>query len=295
MSNVLSDEKMKQVIALGQLSWPLRRIEKATGVRRETATGYLKAAGTAIRPPGGSAPLPPAKPAHNPTTDPEPDSKPANEVTTDSGALSSLPGGELQRSPGPSSACDPYREVIELGFRRGRNAMAIWQDLVDQHGFPGGYQSVRRFVGKLRGIQSPEASAVILTPAGEKAQSITAPDPWSAIRTAASTGRTRLFVMTLGFSRKSVRLLVFQSSAQTRARSARARAFRRLGGAARVIVLDQSCARAYSLPICSIPRSTRFTATCWRLRHGEQCRATFKIRIGRLRLHAALLWQIEVD
>jgi len=52
VSNVLSDEKKKQVIALGQLG-PLRRIEKATGVRRETATGYLKAAGIAVRPPGG--------------------------------------------------------------------------------------------------------------------------------------------------------------------------------------------------------------------------------------------------
>ena len=72
VSNVLSDEKKKQVIALGQLGWPLRRIEKATGVRRETATGYLKAAGIAVHPPGGWGRLPPSKPANNPTTDPEP-------------------------------------------------------------------------------------------------------------------------------------------------------------------------------------------------------------------------------
>ena len=49
------------------------------------------------------------------------------------------------RSPS-ASACEPYREVIEIGLSQGRNAMAIWQDLVDDHGFPGGYQSVRRFV-----------------------------------------------------------------------------------------------------------------------------------------------------
>jgi hypothetical protein len=29
--------------------------------------------------------------------------------------------------------------------------MAIWQDLVDARGFPGGYQSVKRFVRKLLG------------------------------------------------------------------------------------------------------------------------------------------------
>ena len=45
MSNVLSEEKKQQVIALGRLGWSLRRIEQATSIRRETASGYLKAAG----------------------------------------------------------------------------------------------------------------------------------------------------------------------------------------------------------------------------------------------------------
>jgi transposase len=237
VSNVLSDEKRQQVIALGQLGWPLRRIEKATGVRRETATGYLKAAGIAVRPPGGWGRLPPAKPANNPTTDPEPDSKPANEVTTDSGACSTAASGDGERSPGPSSACDPYRETIELGLSRGRNAMAIWQDLVDQHGFAGGYQSVKRFVRKLRGVQSPEARAVILTPAGEEAQVDYGTGPMVRDPQSGKYRRTRLFVLTLGFSRKSVRLLVFRSSAQTWAQL-HERAFRRLGGTTRVIVLD---------------------------------------------------------
>src|SRR5436190_14031443 len=49
--------------------------------------------------------------------------------------------------------------------------------------------------------------------------------------------RTRLFVLTLGCSRKSVRLLVWRSSAQIWA-ELHERAFRRLGGTVRVIVLD---------------------------------------------------------
>jgi hypothetical protein len=53
VSNVLNEEKKKQVIALGQLGWALRRIEEATGVRRETAAGYLKAAGIPVGQPGG--------------------------------------------------------------------------------------------------------------------------------------------------------------------------------------------------------------------------------------------------
>ena len=64
----------------------------------------------------------------------------------------------------------------------------------------------------------------------------------------ASTGkyrRTRLFVLTLGYSRKSVRLLVWRSSAQVWA-ELHERAFRRLGGTVKVIVLDnlrEGCAR----------------------------------------------------
>src|SRR5438132_6814594 len=81
MSNVLSEEKKQQVIALGKLGWPLRRIEKATGVRRETAGAYLKAAGITVDRPGRRSS---AKPAIRVATDSE-DSKPANDagVTTD--------------------------------------------------------------------------------------------------------------------------------------------------------------------------------------------------------------------
>ena len=49
MANVLNDQKRQQVVALGRLGWPLRRIEEATGVRRETASAYLKAAGIEMR------------------------------------------------------------------------------------------------------------------------------------------------------------------------------------------------------------------------------------------------------
>jgi len=52
-----------------------------------------------------------------------------------------------------ASACEPYRETIELGLHRGRNAMAIWQDMVSAYGFSGGYQTVQRFVHKLRDLR----------------------------------------------------------------------------------------------------------------------------------------------
>src|SRR5881296_3175838 len=115
MSNVLNEEKKQQVIALGRLGWTLRRIEQATGVRRETAGAYLKAAGIGVRPPGAWGRRAPAKPANEVTTDPA-DSKPANEVTTDFSPPISPPRGNQDRV---ASACEPFREWIEQGLGRG--------------------------------------------------------------------------------------------------------------------------------------------------------------------------------
>jgi len=81
MGNVLEKAKQEQVIALGRLGWSLRRIEAATGVRRETAGGYLRSAGIALRAPGGWGRTPPAKAASLVTTASD-SSKPANEVIT---------------------------------------------------------------------------------------------------------------------------------------------------------------------------------------------------------------------
>ncbi len=243
MSNVLSEEKKQQVIALGKLGWPLRRIEQATGVRRETAGAYLKAAGIAVRPPGSWGRRAPAKPANEVTTDPGAviptldvlfTAKPANEVTTDFGQQISPPVGNQDRS---ASACEPYRERIEQGLGRGRNAMAIWQDLVSDHGFPGGYETVKRFVHKLRGSERPDAVGIILTASGEEAQVDYGSGPMVRDSQSGKYRRTRLFVMTLGYSRKSIRLLVWRSSSHVWA-ELHEKAFRRLGGCPRWVVLD---------------------------------------------------------
>src|SRR5438477_527732 len=115
MSNVLNEEKKQQVIALGRLGWTLRRIEQATGVRRETAGAYLKAAGVAVRPAGGWGRRS-AKPANGVITD-SADSKPANEagVTTDFiRPFSETPPLQLPGPHPPASAS----ELHETAFRR---------------------------------------------------------------------------------------------------------------------------------------------------------------------------------
>jgi transposase len=229
-------------------------------VRRETASAYLKAAGITVPPPGRRRQQP-AKPAislttgstaalalpnsntnTNTNTETLPNretpktAKPAIPVTTGFGV--ELSGLESEDRTPTASACEPFREAIELGLGHGRNAMAIWQDLVADCGFTGSYQTVKRFVRKLRGSQPAQACAVIVTAPGEEAQ-VDYGSKGPMVRDA-QTGkyrRTRLFVMTLGYSRKAVRLLTFRSSARIWA-ELHEKAFRRLGGSARVAVLD---------------------------------------------------------
>ena len=252
MGNVLEKAKQEQVIALGRLGWSLRRIEQATGVRRETAGGYLRSAGIALRTPGGWGRKAPAKAAALVTGGSDSSkpaievitgffdstsadiSKPANEVTAGFLPEVTLPEPSGKR---PSGASEAYREMIELELSRGRNAMGIWQDLVDTHGFTGGYQSVKRLVRKLRGAVSPEARVIIETRPGEEAQVDYGTGPMVRDPDTGKYRRTRLFVLTLGSSRKCVRLLTFRSSARVWA-ELHEKAFRRLGGTTRVVVLD---------------------------------------------------------
>ena len=226
MANVLNEQKRQQVVALGRLGWPLRRIEEETGVRRETASVYLRAAGIAIRPPRHWGRRPPP-------------AKPANEVSTDSTMSPAWPP-RPGRSP-RASACEPYRGWIEDAVARGRDAVAIWRDLVDDHGFAGRYASVKRFVRGLRderAARSPAAHPVIATAPGEEAQVDYGGDgPMVRDPETGKYRRMRLFVLTLGYSRKSVRLLAWRSSSEVWARL-HEEAFRRLGGVPRTVVLD---------------------------------------------------------
>jgi transposase len=227
MTNILSDDKRQEVLALGRLGWTLRRIEQATGVRRETASAYLKAAGLTVRLPGRWG---------------HPAANPAIEVSTDSTAVAPEISSPLSPPAPPgrapaASACEPYRELIEGALARGRDAMAIWRDLVDDHDFPAQYASVRRFVVTLRGRQPPAAHPVIVTAPAEEGQVDYGTGPMVRHPETRKYRRTRLFVFTLGYSRKSVRLLLFTSSTRRWA-ELHEETFRRLGGAVKVVILD---------------------------------------------------------
>src|SRR4029453_5827173 len=126
MNNVLEPHTRQQILALGRLGWTLQRIGRATGVHRVTVGEYLRAAGIPGRGrgrPGEGRP----KPTISGEVSTASDSKPAiaREVSTDPPPA---------RGPSPR-ACEPYRELIAEAVGRGRNAVAIYQNLVEDNGF----------------------------------------------------------------------------------------------------------------------------------------------------------------
>ena len=179
MANELAMDKVFAIRALDQAGWSARRIARELGIHRETVGRHLRLA-RAESEAAGALPLgpdDPSKPARNPPTGSGLSSKPARNLPTGSGtapAAESMPAAAVERDgsegvggpaddafaalgppacsrrSGPASACEPYREVVLLGLEQGLTAQRIWQDLVAEQGFGGGYDSVKRFVRHLR-------------------------------------------------------------------------------------------------------------------------------------------------
>jgi len=133
------------------------------------------------------------------------------------------------------SACEPHRTWIELQVRLSRNAMAIHQDLDSQFSFTHKYNSVKRFVRGLKRKDPEQYDRLEFLP-GEEAQV----DYGQGAKTLGDKGkylRPRLFVMTLKYSGRSFRKVIWKSGQEAWARL-HEEAFRYFGGCPEYVVLD---------------------------------------------------------
>jgi transposase len=210
--NVLTQQKRSTVITLLENGVSQHEIHRKTGIDRKTirkiARGMLLPANFPMATGSGVAgeQIPPPRP----------------------------PAPTAGGSPVVRSACEPHREWIEAQIRLGRNAMAIYQDLVDQHGFASRYNSVKRFCRSLRKSAPAQFDRLEFLP-GEEAQV----DYGEGALTLHNGRyrRPRLFVMTLRHSRRSFRKVVWNSGSETWARL-HEEAFRYFGGCVQYVVLD---------------------------------------------------------
>jgi transposase len=191
-----------------------REIERFTGVDRKTIRRYQRlsnSSGVATGSEAAAGQIPPPRP-------PAPEGATACEAT-----------------PVTPSACEPYRAWIEVQVGLGRNAVSIYQDLVEAHGFTYAYNSVKRFVTGLK-ARAPERFDVLEFLPGEEAQVDYGQGALTLYR-AGKYRRPYLFVMTLKFSGKSFRKAVWKTSQEVWARL-HEEAFRAFGGCPQYVVLD---------------------------------------------------------
>lgn len=202
-----------------------REIERRTGISRHTIRSWARRFAARL--------------------DPPPDSN-CPGVATDSGAeLGTTPAIQtapprpptsVPATPSVASLCEPHRAFIEAQLRLGRNAMAIYQDLVDAHGFAGRYNSVKRFVSRTR-VREPEQFDRLSFLPGEEMQVDYGEGAPTRVPGTDRYRRPRLFVATLRYSRRSFRRVVWKSSQQVWAELHEA-AWAYFGGSCRYVVLD---------------------------------------------------------
>ena len=218
--NRLSMDERQSIIGLLRLKWTERRIARESGFHRATIRRIaleLAAETSKCTTPGEVATDP--KPAKVAT---EPKCTTPAEVPTDSA-----------RS---RSACEPHRAFIEAEAAKGRNAVAIYQDLVEHHGYPGAYNAVKRFVGKLR-PRNRKISCRFETELGQEAQVDYGEGALTRHPQTGKYRRPRLFVMKLSNSRRAFRKVVWNSSTETWCKL-HEEAFAKFGGAPQTIRLD---------------------------------------------------------
>lgn len=118
-----------------------REIARRTGVDRKTIRRYADRPNSPTPATGSPGPAdqspPPRPPAPAAAADPAPPGDPAS-----------------ARSGRTPSACEPHRAWIEAQVELGRNAVSLYQDLVEQRRFAHRYNSVKRFVAR-----GPDAGA----------------------------------------------------------------------------------------------------------------------------------------
>lgn len=209
MGNVLKMAKRQQIESLYSLGYSQRKIHRVTGIHRRTIKRYI----TALQEKTSSEEIAPAKNQSVP------------EVPTD-----------LWEPPPPtqSKLIAPFAVVIQQKHQQGLHAQRIYQDLVDESHFIGSYDSVKRYVRKLK-ESTPKYYQRLSHLPGEEAQvdfGLACP-----VRKGDRYRRCWLFKMTLSFSGHSYEELVWSQDTETFIRC-HERAFRFFGGVPHTVKLD---------------------------------------------------------
>jgi transposase len=214
MANQVKMAVREAIITYLGLGWSQRKVARTLGIDRETVKRYMAGSNPAILPAGSAD---------------------SNSLLLPAGAECSNPANVPAGKLGWKSQCEPFKTSIEEWLEKGLSAQRIYQDLVTEWGFGGGYDAVKRYVRRLREV-TPERFFRMETEPGEEAQV----DFGRGAPVKTADGRlqkTWVFRIVLSYSRKAYSEVVLRQTTEAFIRALE-NAFRYFGGVPSTVIID---------------------------------------------------------
>lgn len=160
--------------------------------------------------------------------------------------IASVVGNIHKPRPQQTAKAEPHRDFIKQCIDMGVSARVIHQRLVQDKEYQGSYNSVQRFVAKIKGSQPPRTTSPMTYSPGEAAQIDFGKGPTLVDSETGQQTKTWFFVMVLCWSRHMYAELVTDQSVETWLGCHR-RAFEWFGGVPKQCVIDN--------PKCAITKA----------------------------------------
>jgi transposase len=226
MANQLKVQEQEAIGSLSRQGWGIRKIARELGLSRNTVRGYVRE----------------LKLSTEPLVQRILDSSTGSAIQTDP---LSTPGSVGLPNPidplstagntGRKSLCADHAALIGSKVAVGLTAQRIYQDLRTESAFAGSYQSVKRYVRRLRAIEPELVHRIEVQPA-EEVQVDFGTGP-TLVEPDGKKRKTWIFRLVLSYSRKAYSQAVLRQDTETFIRCLE-NAFREFGGSSLTINLD---------------------------------------------------------
>lgn len=227
MANKLKVQEQETIANLSRLGWGIRRIARELGLSRNTVRGYVRGlqasrtlAEEFLNPSASAGPGIQTDPLSTPGSSNQP--KQTDPLST-------------AGNTGRKSLCSDHAASILAKVEAGLTAQRIYQDLRAESSFAASYQSVKRYVHRLRQTDPQLVHRIEVEP-GEEVQVDFGTGPW-LLEAEGKKRKSWIFRVVLSYSRKAYSQAVLQQTTENFLRCLES-AFRTFGGSTLTVNLD---------------------------------------------------------